>query len=121
VPLEPSVELEHHARVELDGDDGLDSGLEEALGKVARSRTDLENGVGGLEAGLGDYGVHQRRITQDMLPLGLLERDPALQARAAARSCAVALLLDLAASHDGRGSSSPAACCRRRRRWWSRG
>jgi hypothetical protein len=121
VPLEPSVELEHHARVELDGDDGLDSDLEEALGKVARSRTDLKNGVGGLEAGLRDYGVHQRRITQDMLPLGLLERDPALQACAAARSCTVALLLDLAASHDGRGSSSPAVCCRRRRRWWSRG
>jgi hypothetical protein len=120
VPLEPSV-LEHHARVELDGDDGLDSGLEEALGKVARSKPDLENSVGGLEAGLGDYGVHQRRITQDMVPLGLLERDPALQACAAAHSCVVALLLDLAASHDGRGSSSPAACCRWRRRWWAPG
>jgi hypothetical protein len=117
VPLEPSVELEHHARVELDGDDGLDSGLEEALGEVARAGTDLKDGVGGLEAGLGDYAVHQRRITQDVLPLGLLERDTALQARA------VALLLDPSASHDGRGSSSPAArrrWRRRRRRWWAR-
>lgn len=112
MPLETAVELEHHAWVELDGDDGLDAGLDQALGEVPRAGPDLEDGVGGLEAGLGDDGVNQRRVPQDVLPLGLLERDPALQPRAtaASRASAVPLLLDLAARHgDALGS-------RRRRR-----
>ena len=100
--LEPAAQLENHPRVELDGDNGLDAGLEQPLGEISRSGPDLEDGVGGLEAGLGDDGVHQRRVPQDVLALGLLERDPALQPRAAAAATsAVSLLLDLAAGHGG--------------------
>jgi hypothetical protein len=105
VPLEPPVELEHHTRVELNGDDGLDTSLEEALGEVSCARPDLQDGVGGLETGLGDDGVHQRRVPQDVLPLGLLERDTALQPGASRR--AVALLLDLAPRHGVGDSGSP--------------
>lgn len=116
MPLEPAVELEHHARVELDGDDGLDPRLEEALGEVSRARPDLEDGVGGLEPGLGDDGVHQRGVPQDVLPLGLLERDPALQPAAPSSSAprrAVALLLDLAPSHGGGFGFAPRAAAGR--------
>ena len=104
MPLEPAVELEHHARVELDGDDCLHSCLEEALRKITRPGPDLEDCVSGLEACLGNDGVHQSRIPQDVLPLGLLERDAALQPRTAATSGgprAVALLLYLASRHCG--------------------
>ena len=110
MPLEPPVEFEHHTRVELDGDDGLDTGLEEALGEVSCTRPDLEDGVGGLEPGLGDDGVHQRRVLQDVLPLGLLERDTALQPgapSAGASRRAVALLLDLATRHGVWGFGFP--------------
>ena len=106
MPLEPTVELEHHARVELDGDDGLDPRLKQALGEVPCARPNLEDGVGGLEPGLGDDGVHQRGVPQYVLPLGLLERDPALQSGAPRR--AVALLLDLAPRHGGRFGFRPA-------------
>lgn len=112
MPLEPPVELEHHARVELDSDDGLDPGLEEALGEVSCARTDLQDGVGGLEPGLGDDGVHQRRVPQDVLPLGFLERDTALQPgapSAGASRRAVALLLDLTPRHGVEDSGSPGA------------
>ena len=104
MPLEPTVELEHHALVELNGDDGLDPRLKQALGEVPCARPDLEDGVGGLEPGLGDDGVHQRGVPQYVLPLGLLERDAALQPRTAATSGgprAVALLLYLASRHCG--------------------
>ena len=106
MPLEPAVELEHHARVELDGDDCLHSCFEEALRKITRPGPDLEDCVSGLEACLGNDGVHQSRIPQDVLPLGLLERDPALQSGAPRR--AVALLLDLAPRHGGRFGFLPA-------------
>lgn len=112
MPLEPPVELEHHTRVELDGDDGLDPGLEEALGEVSCAGPDLEDGVGGLEPGLSDDGVHQRRVLQDVLALGLLERDTALQPgapSAGASRRAVALLLDLAPRHGVGDSGSPGA------------
>lgn len=100
--LEPATELENHPRVELDSDNGLDAGLEQPPGEISRSGSDLEDGVGGLEAGLGDDGVHQRWVPQDVLALGLLERDPTLQPRAAApAAAAMALLLDLAAGHGG--------------------
>ena len=105
MPLEPAVELEHHARVELDGDDCLHSCLEEALRKITRPGPDLENCVSGLEACLGNDGVHQRGDPQDVLPLGLLKRDPALQpsaSSAGAPSHSVALHLDLAPCHGGR-------------------
>lgn len=98
--LEAATELENHPWVELDGDDGLDAGLEQLLGEIPCTGPDLEDGVGGLEAGLGDDAVHQRRVPQDMLALGLLERDPALQPGAAAAStAAVPFLLDLSARH----------------------
>jgi hypothetical protein len=113
VPLETAVELEHHARVDLDGDDGLDPRLEEALGEVSRTRPDLEDGVGGLEPGLGNYGIDQCGVPQDVLPLGLLKRDPILQPAAPSSGAprrAVALLLDLSPSHGGGFSSgSPLA------------
>ena len=86
--LEPAAQLENHPRVELDGDNGLDAGLEQPLGEISRSGPDLEDGVGGLEAGLGDDGVHERRVPQDVLALGLLERDPTLQPRATAPAAA---------------------------------
>ena len=105
MPLEPTVELGHHALVEFNGDDGLDPRLKQALGEVPCARSDLEDGVGGLEPGHGNDGVHQRGDPQDVLPLGLLKRDPALQpsaSSAGAPSHSVALHLDLAPCHGGR-------------------
>lgn len=90
--LEPAIELENHARVELDGDDRLGD-LQELLGEVPSAGSDLEDDVGRLDPGLVDDGLHQHGVLQDVLPLRLLEGN------AAAPPMLVALLLDLAARH----------------------
>lgn len=51
--LKTASKLEHHARIELDGDDGF-SGFEKLLREVSGTRTNLEYGVGGFYAGFLD-------------------------------------------------------------------
>lgn len=102
--LEPAVELEDHARVELDGDDGLGN-LEELLGEIPGTRADLKDDVGGFDAGLLDDGLDQHGVLQDMLALRFLEGDAAAPPLLL-RRLLMPLLLDLAARH-GRASSLP--------------
>lgn len=67
-PLEPPAELEHHAGVEHEGDDGLGR-LDELPGEVPGAKSDLEHDVGGLDAGLLDDGLDEHGVIQHMLPL----------------------------------------------------
>ena len=73
-PGDAAAELEDHARVDLDGDDGPRA-LEQPQRQVPRARPYLEDDVGGFHPGLVDDGVDDGRVLEDVLPPGLEELD----------------------------------------------
>jgi hypothetical protein len=72
--LDASLELEDHARIDFDSNHSLGD-LQELHREVTRPGADLQDDVGGFEAGLLDDALHDEGILQDVLPFGLLELD----------------------------------------------
>lgn len=66
--LEPSLELENHPGIDLDGDDLL-AGFEKLLRQVTGPGTDLEDDVGALDAGLLHNGIDEQGVLENVLTL----------------------------------------------------
>ena len=61
-----------HPRIDLDGDHAA-GGVEEFDGEVAGAGADLEDGVGGEDAGFADDGVENTGISEYVLASALVE------------------------------------------------
>eukprot|EP00982_Pelagococcus_subviridis_P000018 212-Pelagococcus_subviridis.AAC.3 len=125
-PGDAALELDDHARVELDRDDFLRR-LEEAHREVPGPRADLEDDVRGLDPALLDDGVDDHRVLEDVLPVALQELN------ALVRRLLRALLLDVLrdpagdadagrhgatrrqSAREGGGRPARVVCCEERR------
>jgi hypothetical protein len=85
-----------HARVDLDGGDGVDRGGEEAYGEIVRARADLEDGVAQSDRGVAHDGVEDTQVGEEVLPPPLLQPEerpvPHLRRRRGAEAAAVGCL-----------------------------
>ena len=66
------VRKAYHAAIQLHGDH-LFSNLQQLHGQVAGSRADFQHHIRRLDARLGDDGVDNLRVLEDVLALGFVE------------------------------------------------
>lgn len=66
-----AVENFNHSGVDLNGDD-LVCSLQELESEISGAGTDLENGIGGLNASFSDYGVEDTWVGEDVLASALV-------------------------------------------------